>query len=98
VLWRPVAALASIMVMTGVAARVGVFGQLVALLVPRASAGAARLFALVFGLSFAPSPAPCGRPFPALGRRGQLNHPHRDHPGLAQQLQTRSFHSSGHDI
>jgi hypothetical protein len=41
------------MVMTGVAARVGVFGQLAALLVPRASAGAARLFALVFGLSFA---------------------------------------------
>jgi arsenical pump membrane protein len=53
VLWRPLVALVSIMVMTGVAARVGVFGQLAALLVPRASAGAARLFALVFGLSFA---------------------------------------------
>jgi arsenical pump membrane protein len=52
VLWRPLVALASIMVMTGVAARVGLFGQLATLVVPR-GAGATRLFGLVFVLSFA---------------------------------------------
>jgi arsenical pump membrane protein len=50
VLWRPFIALASIMVLTGVAARVGVMDQLAALLMPRArSAGA--LFRIVFVLS-----------------------------------------------
>jgi arsenical pump membrane protein len=53
VLWRPLVALASIMVMTGVAARVGLFGQLATLVVPRGGAGATRLFGLVFALSFA---------------------------------------------
>jgi arsenical pump membrane protein len=53
VLWRPLAALASIMVMTGVAARVGLFGQLAGLLRPPAGAGAGRLFGLVFALSLA---------------------------------------------
>jgi arsenical pump membrane protein len=51
VLWRPLLALASIMVMTGVAARVGVFEQLAALVLPRAGASASRLFTLVFVLS-----------------------------------------------
>jgi arsenical pump membrane protein len=53
VLWRPLVALASIMVMTGVAARVGLFGQLAALIPPHAGAGAGatRLFGLVFLLS-----------------------------------------------
>lgn len=53
VLWRPLVALASIMVMTGVAARVGLFERLAALLVPRGRAGAGRLFGLVFTLSLA---------------------------------------------
>jgi arsenical pump membrane protein len=53
VLWRPLVALASIMVMTGVAARVGLFQQLATLVVPRGGAGASRLFGLVFALSFA---------------------------------------------
>jgi arsenical pump membrane protein len=53
VLWRPLVALASIMAMTGVAARVGVFEQLAALVVPRAHASASRLFTLVFVLSLA---------------------------------------------
>jgi arsenical pump membrane protein len=51
VLWRPLLALASIMVMTGVAARVGVFEQLAAIVLPRAGASASRLFTLVFVLS-----------------------------------------------
>lgn len=53
VLWRPLVTLASVMTMTGVAARAGLFGQLAALVEPRAEAGAGRLFALVFALSFA---------------------------------------------
>lgn len=55
VLWRPLATLAAIMVMTGVAARVGLFNQLATIVVARAGpeAGASRLFALVFTLSFA---------------------------------------------
>lgn len=51
VLWRPLVALASIMVMTGVAARVGLFAQL-AVLILRPAASAGRLFGLVFALSF----------------------------------------------
>ncbi|MPZ26877.1 MAG: hypothetical protein GEV12_10770 [Micromonosporaceae bacterium] len=53
VLWRPLVALASIMVMTGVAARVGLFRQLAGLVLPYAGAGASRLFGLVFALSLA---------------------------------------------
>lgn len=53
VLWRPLLALASIMVMTGVAARVGLFGQLARLVVPPGGAAAGRLFGLVFGLGLA---------------------------------------------
>jgi arsenical pump membrane protein len=50
VLWRPLTALASIMVMTGVAARVGVFHRLAELILPHASGGATRLFGLVFAI------------------------------------------------
>lgn len=50
VLWRPMLALASIMAMTGVAARVGVFQRLAELILLRAAAGAGRLFAIVFVL------------------------------------------------
>jgi arsenical pump membrane protein len=50
VLWRPLVALISIMVMVGVAARVGVFQRLAELIVPHAAAGAHRLFGLVFAL------------------------------------------------
>jgi arsenical pump membrane protein len=57
VLWRPLVALASIMVMTGVAARVGLFQQLAALVRPHAAAGAGRLFGLVFVLSLATAAA-----------------------------------------
>lgn len=53
VLWRPLVALASIMVMTGVAARVGLFERLAAQVLPYAGAGALRLFGLVFLLSLA---------------------------------------------
>lgn len=51
VLWGPMLALASIMVMTGAAARVGLFQRLAELILPYAAAGAARLFAVVFLLS-----------------------------------------------
>src|SRR3954465_15919006 len=51
ILWRPFLALASIMVMTGVAARVGTMDQLARRVVPREGASATRLFGLVFGLS-----------------------------------------------
>ena len=51
ILWRPFLALASIMVMTGVAARVGTMDQLGRRVVPRAGASASRLFGLVFVLS-----------------------------------------------
>jgi arsenical pump membrane protein len=50
VLWRPLVALVSIMVMVGVAARVGVFQRLAELILPHAAAGAHRLFGLVFAL------------------------------------------------
>jgi len=53
VLWRPLVALASIMVMTGVAARTGLFARLAALVLARGTAGATRLFGLVFALSLA---------------------------------------------
>jgi arsenical pump membrane protein len=52
VLWRPLVALASIMVMTGVAARVGLLHQLATMVVRRAGRRASHLFALVFALSF----------------------------------------------
>jgi arsenical pump membrane protein len=52
-LWRPLVALASIMVITGAATRVGLFQQLSTLVIPAAGAPARRLFALVYGLSFA---------------------------------------------
>ncbi len=53
VLWPPMLALASIMVMTGVAARAGVFQRLAELILPHAAAGAGRLFAIVFVLGVA---------------------------------------------
>jgi arsenical pump membrane protein len=53
VLWGPLLALASIMVMTGAAARVGLFQRLAELILPHAAAGAVRLFAVVFLLSLA---------------------------------------------
>jgi arsenical pump membrane protein len=53
ILWRPFIALASIMVMTGVAARVGTMERLAALVVPQRGASAEHLFALVFLLSLA---------------------------------------------
>jgi arsenical pump membrane protein len=52
VLWRPLVALASIMVMTGVAARVGLLHQLATMVMRRAGRRASHLFALVFALSF----------------------------------------------
>jgi arsenical pump membrane protein len=52
-LWRPLVALASIMVITGVATRVGLFRQLSVLVIPAEGVPAGRLFALVFGLGFA---------------------------------------------
>src|SRR4051794_9687948 len=51
ILWRPFLALASIMIMTGVAARVGAMDQLARRVVPRGGASAKRLFGLVFLLS-----------------------------------------------
>src|SRR3954454_15005475 len=51
ILWRPFLALASIMIMTGVAARVGAMHQLARRVVPRSGASAKRLFGLVFLLS-----------------------------------------------
>lgn len=51
VMYRPMLALASIMLMTGVAARVGLFQRLAELILPHAAAGAGRLFAIVFGLA-----------------------------------------------
>lgn len=51
ILWRPFLALGSIMVMTGVAARVGTMEQLARRVVPRQGASARRLFGLVFLLS-----------------------------------------------
>src|SRR3954447_8971624 len=51
ILWRPFLALASIMIMTGVAARVGAMDQLARRGVPRGGASAKRLFGLVFLLS-----------------------------------------------
>lgn len=51
VLWRPFVALIGLMVITGVAGRVGLMDRLAALVVPRAGGSASRLFALVFVLS-----------------------------------------------
>src|SRR3954454_21217281 len=51
ILWRPFVALASIMVMTGVAARVGTMDQLAAVGFRRPGSSARRLFGLVFLLS-----------------------------------------------
>src|SRR4051794_5240639 len=51
ILWRPFLALASIMIMTGVAGRVGAMDQLARRVVPRTGASAKRLFGLVFLLS-----------------------------------------------
>jgi arsenical pump membrane protein len=51
ILWRPFLALASIMVMTGVASRVGAMDQLARRVVPSDGASAKRLFGLVFLLS-----------------------------------------------
>src|SRR3954452_6894432 len=51
ILWRPFLALASIMVMTGVAARVGAMEQVAHRVVPRSGPSAKRLFGLVFLLS-----------------------------------------------
>src|SRR3954453_4624820 len=51
ILWRPFLALASIMVMTGVAARVGAMEQLARRVVPRDGASAKHLFGLVFRVS-----------------------------------------------
>lgn len=53
VLWRPLVALASIMVMTGVAARVGLFQRLAGLVLRSGEVPPSRLFGLVFALSFA---------------------------------------------
>ena len=50
-LWRPFLALVGLMVITGVAGRLGLMERLAALVVPRASGSATRLFALVFVLS-----------------------------------------------
>src|SRR3954452_17108607 len=51
ILWRPFLDLASIMIMTGVAARVGAMDQRARRVVPRGGASAKRLFGLVFLLS-----------------------------------------------
>ena len=53
ILWRPFIALASIMLMTGVAARVGTMEQLARVVIPRSGTSASRLFGLVFLLSLA---------------------------------------------
>lgn len=50
-LWRPFVALVGLMVLTGVAGRLGLMERLGALVVPRAGGSATRLFALVFALS-----------------------------------------------
>lgn len=51
VLWRPFLALVGLMVITGVAGRLGVMDRLAAIVLPRARGSATRLFALVFALS-----------------------------------------------
>jgi arsenical pump membrane protein len=51
ILWRPLVALASIMVMTGVAARLGTMDQLARVIFRRPGSSARRLFGLVFLLS-----------------------------------------------
>ena len=50
-LWRPFLALVGLMVITGVAGRLGLMERLAALVVPRAGGSATRLFGLVFALS-----------------------------------------------
>lgn len=50
-LWRPFLALVGLMVITGVAGRLGLMERLAALVVPRARGSATRLFGLVFALS-----------------------------------------------
>jgi arsenical pump membrane protein len=50
-LWRPFTALVGLMVITGVAGRLGLMDRLAALVVPRAAGSATRLFGLVFALS-----------------------------------------------
>jgi arsenical pump membrane protein len=50
-LWRPFLALIGLMVITGVAGRLGLMERLAALVVPRARGSATRLFGLVFALS-----------------------------------------------
>ena len=50
-LWRPFLALVGLMVITGVAGRLGLMERLAALVVPRAAGSATRLFGLVFVLS-----------------------------------------------
>jgi arsenical pump membrane protein len=50
-LWRPFLALIGLMVITGVAGRLGLMDRLAALVVPRAGGSATRLFGLVFVLS-----------------------------------------------
>nr|MDQ5807731.1 SLC13 family permease [Actinomycetota bacterium] len=50
-LWRPFLALVGLMVITGVAGRLGLMDRLAALVVPRAAGSPTRLFALVFVLS-----------------------------------------------
>ena len=52
-LWRPFTALIGLMVITGVAGRLGLMDRLAALVVPRAAGSATRLFGLVFVLSAA---------------------------------------------
>ena len=52
-LWRPFLALAGLMVITGVAGRLGLMERLAALVVPRAGGSPTRLFGLVFALSAA---------------------------------------------
>lgn len=51
VLWRPFVALMGLMVLTGVAGRVGLMERLAAVVLPRAGGSATRLYALVFVLS-----------------------------------------------
>jgi arsenical pump membrane protein len=50
-LWRPFVALVGLMVITGVAGRLGLMDRLAALLVPRAAGSATRLFGFVYLLS-----------------------------------------------
>jgi arsenical pump membrane protein len=50
-LWRPFTALIGLMVITGVAGRLGLMDRLAALVVPRAAGSPTRLFGLVFVLS-----------------------------------------------